>query len=152
MQRKKKSLSFLLLENSRPLSPWGSLDFLSTYIGTDSLRNIIEWKGMVCRVWLWAISYNVLFYGVRHANEERITKIYICIYIYIYIYMSKNKIHFKIWIKSLWKLKEKCFEYWKPWIMAMQDLLKILRVYFASCISELEAFLIPYYLYIQFPW
>ena len=27
-----------LLENSRPLSPWGPLDFLSTCLGNDSLR------------------------------------------------------------------------------------------------------------------
>ena len=32
-----KSLSFFLLENSRPLSPWGPLDFLSTCLGNDSL-------------------------------------------------------------------------------------------------------------------
>ena len=31
----KKVCPFFLLENSRPLSPWGPLDFLSTYLGID---------------------------------------------------------------------------------------------------------------------
>ena len=34
----KKVCSFFLLENSRPLSPRGPLDSLSTCLGTDSLR------------------------------------------------------------------------------------------------------------------
>jgi len=33
----KKVCTFLLLENSRPLSPWGCPDFLSTCQGIDSL-------------------------------------------------------------------------------------------------------------------
>ena len=33
----KKVCPFFLLENSRPLSPWGPLDFLSTCLGIDSL-------------------------------------------------------------------------------------------------------------------
>ena len=33
----KKVCPFILLENSRPLSPWGPLDFLSTCLGNDSL-------------------------------------------------------------------------------------------------------------------
>ena len=33
----KKLCPFFLLENSRPLSPWGPLDFLSTCLGNDSL-------------------------------------------------------------------------------------------------------------------
>ena len=33
----KRVCPFFLLENSRPLSPWGPLDFLSTCLGTDSL-------------------------------------------------------------------------------------------------------------------
>ena len=41
MQRKKESLSCFLFENSRPLSPWGPLDFLSTCLGNDSLN---RWK------------------------------------------------------------------------------------------------------------
>ena len=35
---RKKDCPFFLLENSRPLSPWGTLDSLSTCLGTDSLR------------------------------------------------------------------------------------------------------------------
>ena len=31
---------FLLLENSRPLSPWGPLDVLSAYLGIDSLTSV----------------------------------------------------------------------------------------------------------------
>ena len=31
-----------LLENSRPLSPWGPLDFLSTCLGNDSLNRIMR--------------------------------------------------------------------------------------------------------------
>ena len=34
---RKKVCPFFLLENSRPLSPWGPLDCLSTSLGTDSL-------------------------------------------------------------------------------------------------------------------
>ena len=33
----------LLLENSRPLSPWGPPDFLSTCLGVDSLTTIAMW-------------------------------------------------------------------------------------------------------------
>ena len=33
---RKKVCPFFLLENSRPLSPWGPLDSLSTCLGTDS--------------------------------------------------------------------------------------------------------------------
>ena len=36
-KEKKKACPFFLLENSRPLSPWGPLDSLSTCLGTDSL-------------------------------------------------------------------------------------------------------------------
>jgi len=36
--RGKKICPVLLLENSRPLSPWGPLDFLSTCLGIDSLN------------------------------------------------------------------------------------------------------------------
>ena len=42
--KKKKVCPFLLLENSRPLSPWGPLDFLSTCLETDSLKSIIHPK------------------------------------------------------------------------------------------------------------
>ena len=34
---KKKACPFFFLENSRPLSPWGPPDFLSTCLGNDSL-------------------------------------------------------------------------------------------------------------------
>ena len=37
-ERKKKVCPFFLLENSRPLSPWGPLDSLSTCLGNDSLK------------------------------------------------------------------------------------------------------------------
>ena len=40
LQRLWKVCPFFLLENSRPLSPWGPLDFLSTCLGNDSLN----WK------------------------------------------------------------------------------------------------------------
>ena len=33
---------YLLLENSRPLSPWGPPDFLSTCLGIDSLKGKVE--------------------------------------------------------------------------------------------------------------
>ena len=36
----KKVCPFFLLENSRPLSPWGPLDFLSICLGIDSLTLI----------------------------------------------------------------------------------------------------------------
>ena len=37
---RKKVCPFFLLENSRPLSPWGPLDSLSTCLGNDSLIKI----------------------------------------------------------------------------------------------------------------
>ena len=40
---RKKVCPFFLLENSRPLFPWGPLDSLSTCLGTDSLRTL-HWK------------------------------------------------------------------------------------------------------------
>ena len=36
-RKEKKICPFFLLENSRPLSPWGPLDSLSTCLGNDSL-------------------------------------------------------------------------------------------------------------------
>ena len=36
----KKVCPFFLLENSRPLSPWGPLDLLSTCLGNDSLISL----------------------------------------------------------------------------------------------------------------
>jgi hypothetical protein len=38
LQRLWKVCPFFLLKNSRPLSPWGPLDFLSTCLGNDSLK------------------------------------------------------------------------------------------------------------------
>ena len=38
----KKVCPFFLLENSRPLSPWGPLDFLSICLGIDSLTYVWE--------------------------------------------------------------------------------------------------------------
>ena len=35
-EKKKKVCAFLLLENSRPLSPWGPPDFLSICLGIGS--------------------------------------------------------------------------------------------------------------------
>ena len=46
MWRKKKICPFFLLENSRPLSPWGPLDFLSTYLGIDFLT-FKEYSGLI---------------------------------------------------------------------------------------------------------
>ena len=39
VEEKKKICPFLFLENSRPLSPWGPPDFLSTCLGIDSLTS-----------------------------------------------------------------------------------------------------------------
>ena len=36
---RKKVCPFFLLENSRPLSPWGPLGFLSTCLGNDSINS-----------------------------------------------------------------------------------------------------------------
>ena len=38
---RKKVCPFFLLENSRPLSPWGPLDTLSTCLGNDSITTKI---------------------------------------------------------------------------------------------------------------
>jgi len=43
-RREKKVCPFFLLENSRLLSPWGPLDFLSTCLGNDSLSSKIMLK------------------------------------------------------------------------------------------------------------
>ena len=50
---------FLLLENPRLLSPWGPLDFLSTYLGTDSL--------IFCRPLLFLPS---VFLSIRIFSNE----------------------------------------------------------------------------------
>ena len=43
LRLKKKVCPFLLLENSRPLSPpWGPPDFLSAYLGIGSLSRVME--------------------------------------------------------------------------------------------------------------
>jgi len=41
---KKDVCPFFLLENSRPLSPWGPLDFLSICLGIDSLTPAYQLK------------------------------------------------------------------------------------------------------------
>ena len=46
VEGKKKICPFFLLENSRPLSPWGPLDFLSTYLGIDFLT-FKEYSGLI---------------------------------------------------------------------------------------------------------
>ena len=38
--KKRKVCPFFLRENSRPLSPWGPLNFLSTGLGIDSLNGL----------------------------------------------------------------------------------------------------------------
>ena len=44
---RKKVCPFFLLENSRPLSPWGPLDSLSTCLGNDYLNIFVPW-GSCC--------------------------------------------------------------------------------------------------------
>ena len=62
MWRKKKTCPFFLLENSRPLSPWGPLDSLSTCLGTDSLKTIIVFKDLevlgLCLTTLTNVEYS----------------------------------------------------------------------------------------------
>ena len=43
--------SFFLLENSRPLSPWGPLDFLSTSLGIDTLTALSSDHILVEQLW-----------------------------------------------------------------------------------------------------
>ena len=50
MWRKKKFCPFFLLENSRPLSPWGPQDSLSTCLGNDSLSFSSS------HVWMWELD------------------------------------------------------------------------------------------------
>ena len=51
----KKVWPFLLLENSRPLSPWGPSDFLLTFLGIDSLR-------IICHdLSFWMLSFKPAF-------------------------------------------------------------------------------------------
>ena len=51
MERDTKVCPFFLLENSRALSPWGPLDFLSTCLGNDSLS--MRWPKY------WSFSFNI---------------------------------------------------------------------------------------------
>ena len=46
--RGKKVCPFLLLENSRPLSPWGAPDFLATCLGIDCLTGGASSKESAC--------------------------------------------------------------------------------------------------------
>ena len=66
MWRKKKVCPFFLLENSRPLSPWGPLDSLSTCLGTDSLTciHISQETGQV--VWYSHLFQNFPQFIVIH--------------------------------------------------------------------------------------
>ena len=54
LQRLWKVCPFFLFENSRPLSPWGPLDFLSTCLGNDSLKRMkfcqLQQLGWTCRI------------------------------------------------------------------------------------------------------
>jgi len=53
----KKVCPFFLLENSRPLSPWGPLDSLSTCLGNDSL-----WESLIIDAWVHVMLLFVFFY------------------------------------------------------------------------------------------
>ena len=44
-----KACPFFFLENSRPLSPWGPLDFLSTCLGNDTLTRC-SLEGLILRL------------------------------------------------------------------------------------------------------
>ena len=63
-EKKKKVCPLFLLENSRPLSPWGPLDFLSTCLGIDSLTCPLPTPGgfLFCFV-LILFLYLFLFFG-----------------------------------------------------------------------------------------
>ena len=51
--KKKKVCPFLLLENSRSLSHWGPPDFLSTYLGIDSLTFLSNFVRIFLTPWLY---------------------------------------------------------------------------------------------------
>ena len=55
---RRKVCPFFLLENSRPLSPWGPLDSLSTCLGTDSLTSI---SNTVFQPYLLSRKYTMKF-------------------------------------------------------------------------------------------
>ena len=69
----KKVCPFLLLENSEPLSPWGPPDFLSTWVGIDSLNNtykitfngtlffLVALNYYLSLVSVWRTSFNISF-------------------------------------------------------------------------------------------
>jgi len=59
----KKNCPFFLLENSRPLSPWGLLDFLSTYLGIDSLT-FKEYSGLISSRIDW-VNRSIMFNSLR---------------------------------------------------------------------------------------
>ena len=56
----KKVCPFFLLENSRPLSPWGPLDFLSTYLGND----FVNTKG----------TFHAKMGSIKHRNGMDLTE------------------------------------------------------------------------------
>ena len=56
LQRLWKVCPFFLLENFRPLSPWGPLDFLSTCLGNDSLSRIGQTSLWIPRTFQCSVS------------------------------------------------------------------------------------------------
>ena len=63
---------FLLLENSRPLSPWGPRDFLSMYLGIDSLTSS-EYPGLITfrMDWLDLLVVQGIFQSLHQHHSSK---------------------------------------------------------------------------------
>ena len=62
-RKRKKACPFFLLKNSRPLSPWGPLDSLSTCLGTDSQK--YAENGILILELFFLVEIGIIgFYGI----------------------------------------------------------------------------------------
>ena len=70
--RGKKVCPFFLLGNSRPLSPWGPLDFLSISLGNDTLSRKYEWFLLpvlhIHTTWLSFLCFFFYFFFILFLN------------------------------------------------------------------------------------
>ena len=90
MWRKKKVCPFFLLENSRPLSPWGPLDSLSTCLGNDSLK--IESVTEECKeeIQVLALKNGIFLYYSSFASQTIMRELHI--YLYLHLYFSSSSL------------------------------------------------------------
>ena len=120
----KKVCSFFLLENSRPLSPWGPPDFLSTCLRIDSLIVII-------------ISKTIVSCMVKTEKRTLYLEKYQCLKSMIYIEVSSRVVWQLCRIPEEWQeMKPDCKWFYELIEGVWTQILKVYVVVTEECYLE----------------